>query len=88
MKKYLQGIEHASPFLVGVARGALEASLLAGLGVIGANVDELVTFLPALPVPEEIIAPGALGIFLVRAAEGWVDRHIDPDQNRTASGTG
>jgi len=82
MLDILKGID-VPPRLVGIARGAVEAAVLAALAVIGANVDEIASWLPALPHLDGVdIATASLLWFVVRWLESEADQRIDPDQNR------
>lgn len=81
--EYLQGTNGVPPRLVGIVRGALEAAALAGLAFIGMNLDEIVSFFPALPhVSGSAITSGSVGYFLIRWLESEADQVIDPSQNR------
>lgn len=78
------------PALVGIVRGALEAAVLAGLGVISINVDSLVNMLPqsidnalsSIGITDVLLVSGAL--WSLRSAEALADQFIDPNQNRNA----
>lgn len=87
MKKYLQGIEGAAPQLVGLARATVEVALLAGAGFLSLHLGDIFSAFPDLSVTQVALAtPPAAGF--LRWAEGWIDQHIDPAQNRLASGVG
>jgi type II secretory pathway component PulK len=83
----LKGID-VPPVVVGIARGAVEAAVLAALAVVGMNMDAIVAVLPELPVDVSDVTLAAGGWWLVRALEAWADQRIDPAQNRTRTGTG
>lgn len=75
-----------APRLVGIARGALEASVLAGLAYLGMNMEEIASFLPELPIDlgAAEISTASIGYFIIRWLESEADQYIDPQQNRTA----
>ena len=60
-------------WIVGIARGVLEAAILAGLA-------ELALVLPGV-LPQESVWL-VIGVALIRAGEGWAD-NIDPAKKRT-----
>lgn len=75
-----------APRLVAIARGALEAAVLAGLGVVAVNMEEIASFLPEFPIQLGTveITTASIGYFVIRWLEGEADQIIDPQANRTA----
>lgn len=69
LKRLLQGID-IKPRYVAMARGFVEAVVLAGLGA------------GAIWVNENLIYGAPVALFILRWLEGEADEHIDPTQNR------
>lgn len=65
-----------APRLVAIARGALEAAVLAGLGAISVELTRVDWGEYAMASP--------VILFALRWLEGEADQYIDPQQNRTA----
>lgn len=77
LSKYLRGLQGAAPWAVGVARGILEAAVMAGLVAAALT---LTSSPPAAIVPFVPIL-----LFLIRYLEGVAD-NIDPAKQRTPDG--
>lgn len=67
---------NVAPRLVAIARGALEAAVLAGLGALSVSLTQLDWGEYAMATP--------VVLFVIRWLEGEADQWIDPQQNRTA----
>lgn len=78
------------PALVGIVRGAIEAAVLAFIGIIVANFDTLLNMLPSsidntlsrIGISDVMLLSG--GLWALRSAEALADQYIDPNQNRNA----
>ena len=74
-------IDGAAPIAVRLTRAALEIGILGALAYVGLNINEIIGAIPS--IPSAWVAPAGLMAFgLIQTAEGWIDQHLDPTQNR------